>query len=246
MIEKIYLKKIIVISISILLLLFIGTGKILAQRGSGGSFSLGIKAGLSNGQLMGKNFVEISGTRHGLNAGLYANLGVSEYLDICLEALYIRSGAIKMDPGYLYFDANQVFTDKIVNSDITTNSVNFPLLLAFTLPVLGGDVKPRVYLGGDFNLNFASSSLNTTALVRDGITYYSQTSENLGDRIKSNDFGAIAGTGFSFTQKSLSYLFDVRYRMGFANLNATSKSAFINSRFSNTIISTSFGIAYNF
>ncbi len=238
-------KKIKFFGISALLMLFFVHNPLTAQSKSGSVFSLGIKAGLANGQFVGQDFFEVSGTRHGLNAGIFANITVVSNMDITIEALYIRSGAAKLHPSYFYSEENKILPDKIVNTDITTNSVNFPLLISFTIPVQNGDIKPRVYLGGDFNLYLSSESLNTIQLIRGNIVNYSQSMENLGTRFKSNDFGAIAGTGFTFTDNSLTYIFDVRYRMGMVNLNTT-ESDFINSKIASNVISTSFGIAFNF
>ena len=216
--------------------------KTLAQQENG--LSVGIKSGIASGSFASQNHVKVSSTKNGFHFGVFADYPLIDLMTVSVELLYTRTGAVDMNPLYFYSDENVVLDNKIVNSSITSNIINIPIMASFIVPGINGPVKPRIYIGGDFGYCLSSKSLNTYEVNSGTSTVYLKYDESMGDRLLNFDYGFIAGTGFNIYGDMFNYQFDIRYRMGLRDLNNTN-SDFVNSAIYQNVLSFMFGIAYN-
>ena len=231
-----------ILGFCIMLIIAISPNALAQENGTG--LSVGIKTGIASGTFTSQSYVEVSSAKNGFHFGIFADYPVIEIMTVSVELLYTRTGAVDMDPQYFYSDENALFDDKIVNSSITSNIVNIPIMASFIIPGITGQIKPRIYIGGDFGYYLSSESLNTYEVSSGTSTVYLKYDESMRDRLLNFDYGLIAGTGFNIYGDTFNYQFDIRYRMGLKNLNNTN-SDFVNSAIYQNVLSFMFGIAYN-
>lgn len=239
-----HLKKTVLLFFGFCIILIGATNQNTFAQTSESPLSIGIKAGLASGGYSSQDYVEVGTAKNGFHLGVFADYQVMEIMSVTVELLYTRTGATDINPLYFYSDENAVFNDKIINSSITSNIVNIPVLASFTIPEIMGQVKPKIYIGGDFGYYLSSESLNTYEIISGNSVIYTKDRESLGGRLLDYDFGAIVGTGFNINANKLTYQFDIRYRLGLQDLNDTN-SDFVNSSIYQNVFSVMFGIAYN-
>jgi hypothetical protein len=157
----------------------------------------------SAGAKAGVNFARIDandpafddlGTKIGLVAGAFVEFGVNDVFSVQPEVLYSQKGA-----------KGTVMFDEAVDVTITTDYVEIPILMKFTLG--GGRVRPFVFTGPVPAMNIGAK-VKLEALGE-------ALEEDLSEDVKTADFGWVFGGGFEAGGFSV----DARYTLGLTNFN---------------------------
>lgn len=225
----------------VILFLFALNSNISAQ--AQGDISFGIKTGLASGTFSTQNSIGISSPRNGLQAGLFGDYNITDFLGVTLEVMYSNTGASNVDPEYFYSVENAVMSNKIINSSIVSQQVSIPLLISYMIPNSPKGIVPKIYVGGDIGFNLMTNSLNTYETSFNGNTIYNTKYESMGNRLAKNDFGAIMGTAISIHSNKLIYSLDARYRMGLSDINETT-SSYVDSSIKRDVFSIMVGVAF--
>lgn len=174
--------------------------------------------------------------------GLFADIPLNNYWSFNPEIYYSVKGSVqKLDSVYIETNVPPGWIDRFQTvSNIDLNYIELPLLMRFSTPLgkptakypYENSVKPfylDVFAGPYIaymisNVNDASSTWTRNSVQDTSETYnFSIKTKSSGaiEQINKLDFGAVMGIGakWRFNRKSYLYL-DVRYTLGFANLNA--------------------------
>lgn len=230
-------KKVLFILPLFAIILTLSIGKTHAQK-----FIVGAKGGL--------NFSNIAtnSTHYDLRAGYNAGLSF-EYrpveslpISVALEAHYLTYGANKIEKRLL-FDEEEILDDYWFNEFYKNTNVRFktfdiPLLVKFHIPVMD-KFSPKIYVGSSFTYILMADAIQEYEIVVD------QTSENkyeITERIAESAFAGIVGLGGKMDISLIAITFDVRYRMGFTDLNNYVGKANFKSHSMHVML----GVAYSF
>lgn len=203
--------------------------------------SVGVRFGYSSSAFHNHYYERISEEKIGYSAGIFFNYGITGFLSVSAEALYIRQGARDLDPDYIFIENNTV-NNKIINSNITSHTIEFPVFINYPI-FLSETIIPKVYIGGVYNLNIYSESHNY--LFESGLGIISEHFQDVTPRFVYHDFAALAGCGVNVIHGNIVLTFDVRYRMGLMNINNTESLVFDNTLYSHTF-SILLGVGYKF
>ncbi|HYG15815.1 MAG TPA: porin family protein [Bacteroidia bacterium] len=176
--------------------------------------------------------------------GIFADMPLNNYFSLNPELAYSVKGSVqRLDTTASAIDFSGppiAYTEKNVSvSNFDLGYIELPVLFRFSTPLgrpsamypFENSVKPfylDIFAGPYFGFLLMPKNESSTTITRSSDN---DTSEayNFSTKVKSNgtitqigkiDYGAVAGLGFKwrFNRKSYLYL-DVRYTMGFANLN---------------------------
>lgn len=214
------------------------------EGGASGTLMLGAKTGVTSSRFFGA-YVNDGALKLGYHVGLFTQYAVGGGLAVNLDINYSLLGAANVQADLFFALENRVNTVPFVSSDISVHALNVPLYVSYTIPGIDGSVSPYISFGCDFNFNLASYSVNTSAYLSDGNIYKFTTKTDLGGKVKLFDPGILAGTGFIFYGSPFTYVFDVRYKIGLANINNSFSNYADNSLYTRAI-NISLGVAYNF
>jgi hypothetical protein len=189
--------------------------------------SFGAKIGMASSGFT-HNYQVFTNDKLGPSVGGFCELRPIDIFGIEFGLNYVQTGAHHVDPGYFYTvnEINIGSTASIniskVNTDITLHTLNIPLLFNFH-PKVSGDVAPKFTLG--FQLDWIFSAKATNWLRYYNTTYNIwQTTEEVqkGDvtsRVKSINYGPVAGCGVEFKSDALTYSIELRYSIGLNDIN---------------------------
>ncbi len=171
----------------------------------------GAKAGL-NYSSIALNYFEVYDYRMGNSAGLFAEYQSDDLpFNVGVEVHYMIFGSNNIEPTLIYNLNSPIFNTPIENSHFYFNSFEVPLLIKFKLPFMEG-INPQFYLGGMYSYIYSAYNRN---IFEDDKSSDAEITE----RIKANDYGALAGIGGAIDIGDFSITYDARYRMGFRNIN---------------------------
>ncbi len=234
---KMMRKKVLFILPLFVIILTLSIGKTHAQK-----FIVGAKGGL--------NFSNIAtnSTYYDLRAGY--NFGLSfEYkpleslpISVVLEGHYLTYGANKIEKRLL-FDEEEIlydywFNEYYKNTDVRFITIDIPLLIKYPIPFLD-KFSPSIYVGSSFTHIIKADAIREYEIVVD------QTSENkyeITERVAETAFSGIVGLGGKIDMSPIVITFDIRYRMGFTDLNNYTGKA----DFKSHSVHVMFGVAYPF
>lgn len=202
---------------------------------------VGVKFGYSSSAFHNHYYERTSEEKIGYSAGVFLNYGITGFLSVSAEALYVRQGARDLAPEYIFVENNTV-NNKIINSNITSHTIEFPVFINYPI-FLSETIIPKVYIGGAYNLNIYSESHNY--LFESGLGIISEHFQDVTPRFVYHDFAAIAGGGVNVIYGDFVLTFDLRYRMGLKNINNTESLVFDNTLYSHTF-SILLGVGYIF
>jgi hypothetical protein len=214
-----------------------------SQAQTAGELTVGLKTGLTLGNLSTDNRMDVGSYSAGYSIGAAANFDVTDFLGVSLDVQYLNVSVSNVEPDYFYSLENSVFTDKIVNSSIRSSLLSLPLTVSYVLPQTQGGISPRIYAGGDVSFNLQTQSLNTYSKSLLLTDVYTTEYESMGERVSGTDFGLIFGTSLVIPGDGFVYTFDARYRMGLSDINET-QSVYVNSKLNRNYFSVMVGIAY--
>jgi len=203
--------------------------------------SIGVRFGYSSSAFHNHYYERISEEKIGYSAGIFLNYGITGFLSVSAEALYVRQGARDFDPDYIFIENNTV-NNKIINSNITFHTIEFPVFINYPI-FLSETIIPKVYVGGAYNLNLYSESHNYLFESETGII--SEDFQDVTPRFVYHDFAAIAGSGVNVISGNFVLSVDVRYRMGLMNINNTESLMFDNTLYNHSF-SLLLGVGYKF
>jgi hypothetical protein len=176
--------------------------------------SFGIKAGLNFANMGGDNSSGNSSTTL-FGVGGFVAFNIQEKFNIQGELLYNQKGFKMSGTTYGYaYTATQTFSYLDIN-----------VLAKYNIQV-EGNIEPFIFAGPNLGILLSSNS---------HIEVAGNSSDNdIKSSMSGADFGLIIGAGISFKVGTGAILFDVRYDLGLANINATSTVSNTNQVFSIT------------
>lgn len=209
----------------------------------------GVAGGLNMANMSGSGFETIADSSlpsfQGITRfrfGIFADIPLNNYWSFNPEIYYSVKGSVQtLDSAFIQQTVPPGWVDRFQTvSNIDLSYIEIPLMVRFSTPLgrktalypYENSVKP-FYLdlfGGPYisymisNVNDASSTWTRSSVQDTSETYnFSIKTKESGaiETINKLDFGAVMGMGIKwrFNRKSYLYL-DVRYTLGFANLNA--------------------------
>lgn len=186
----------------------------------------GLKGGVNFATLTGD--IEDASAKVGFNAGVFAELKVSEKFSVQPELLISTQGA-----------KNEYNEDLGGGNSYSEESkLNFTYL---NVPIMG-----KFYVADKFSLELgpqigflmsAKSDYSATTVIG-GVTTTESENVDVKDEVKSIDFGMNFGAGFDFTENLSA---GVRYNLGLSNINDVEGD---NSDIKNSVISLSLGYKF--
>lgn len=173
--------------------------------------------------------------------GIFADMPLNNYFSFNPEIAYSVKGAVqKLDTGYTVTNIPPGWTDEYQTvSNLDLGYIEIPIMIRFSTPLgnpsamypFENSVKPfylDVFAGGFFSYmisakndaSFTYSRFSTNDTSAEYNFALKQKSNQSLTNVNKMNFGAVGGFGIKwrFNRKSYLYL-DVRYTMGFANLN---------------------------
>lgn len=180
-------------------------------------FEIGVAGGLTVNKF--SNSQPHTGTHTGYTAGLLFTYNVYQQWSIQLETNFIQQGGqlLSFKDDTRYGLPEDFSTKNVKNSSAYLNSLNFPLLLKYTIP-LNKDWQPALYAGGSYayNFNVTEHYQKTGNLLpgEDVITTVTD-SEHVTGRYKRDRLNLIIGADLRLPLFSkVKLLFDFRYEAG--------------------------------
>lgn len=172
---------------------------------------LGAKAGI-NQSTIALNYTDIYDFRMGENLGLFAEFQTDALpFNITAEFHYMIFGANNIEQTLIYYADSPILDLSIENSHFYFNSFEVPLMVKFNLPFIEA-LNPQFYVGGAYNYIY-------TAYTQNEYENEEVSDAEITPRIKANDYSGLAGIGGFIDIGDFAITYDVRYRMGFSNLN---------------------------
>lgn len=167
---------------------------------------LGAQTRIMIGPYVGVNYTTIAGSdvtdagyKTGLTAGgiLQANFA---------DPVFFRTGI-------LYSQRGTKTTDEGTKIKLKENFVEVPLLLGFNFPMEGSRMKPFVMAGGLVGYKVSCDVSGT-----DSGTSVSLKCDELGEDVKSTNFGVVGGGGLMFPAAGGTMLIDASYLYGLTKI----------------------------
>lgn len=229
----------------LVLFLFLLFVSLNTQAQSAGEMFAGIKVGAASSTfaLDGQSF---TGPKTGLAAGGFAKYQVNDFIGVALEALYVQQGATNIDPRLIY-NQNSInniqASGDLVNTDIVLHNIDIPVVACINFPGYGGDVIPSVIIGGAMGMNMSARAKNYIVTNINNSTYSMSVYRDEGISTNFNliDFAFVFGAGLEFDGDNR-YVLDVKYRMGFRNIN--DYMAGLYDQFYNNSLIVTFGVGF--
>ena len=230
-------KKVLFILPLFAIILTLSIGKTYAQK-----FIVGAKGGLNFSNIAtNSTFYDL---RTGYNAGLSFEYKPIESLpiSIALEGHYMTFGANNIEK-WLLFDEEEIFDDYwfneyYKNTNVRFNTIDIPLLIKFHVPIID-KFSPTIYVGSSYTYIIKAYAIQEYEIVID------QTSENkyeITERVAESAFTGIVGLGSKMDISFIAITLDVRYSMGFNDLNNYVGKANFKSHSMHVML----GVAYSF
>lgn len=200
-------------NLQLLIVAFLLSGLINSQANAQ-SIMVGAKAGL-NYSSVAKDYLDTYDFRTGNNYGLFGEISLPDLpVSFTIEAQYATFGSNNIDPDLIYYENSPLLNipgeGEITNSHIDFTGIEIPVMVNFNLPV--ETLNPKIYAGASYNYLLASYNTNE---FQSG----SKSKAEVTERISSYDYGALLGVGGHIDVAMIAITYDVRYRMGFADLN---------------------------
>lgn len=197
---------------------------------SGGGAGIELKYGIEVGgtwSSFARNWDSFTDKQAGYAVGVFAQSSIMGPLGASVEFLYSQQGAADVNPWY-YYPAALVQSGDLVTQDvdIKTHKLALPILLNFSPTDMpgAGDVKPVAYAGVEIDY-LISASVRDYQYINDTYDLVLGNSQAYPFTYNFNrwDYAYVVGTGITFEGEDRGYGIDVKYKMGFSNIN---RSAF--------------------
>lgn len=186
----------------------------LVSPAKGQSLKVGAKGGY-NVSTVALDYTKIYDFRGGYNGGIFGEYQFEGMpLSVALEAHFMEYGANNIEPTLIYYSESPFLDMPLEKSHFRFRSIEVPLLVKYHLPFLEA-VSPGIYVGPSYNYLFQTDNLNE-------FEGDETSTADIDERIMNQDVAGIAGLSGEIDMAPFAITFDVRYRMGFRNLNNVS------------------------
>ncbi len=161
--------------------------------------SVGVRGGLNFSKLTGDIRTD---SRTGFMAAAFAGIGISGNWGIQPEISYVQKGAKieGIDPGTA---ETQTITTKL-------DYIELQLPVDVDLPVENESITPRLYAGPTIGLALSCKVESDTS---------NDPAVDCKEDVKTYDFGLVLGVGVELGSGPGAFIADLRYLVGFANIN---------------------------
>ena len=207
-----------------------------SESSSPGKLYVGAKAGygITNFESTLKsesNFSKISYNNYSL--GILAGYKLNGLISFQLEGNFAQYGARKIIPTYIYSPQSPLLasfgpTSTVDHVDMDIYTIDIPLTIKLSLKE--GNFTPYIYGGVNYGINVYRKSSIVRKITYNEVSDYRTSTDNITQRIISNEFAPVGGCGVMVNMFNLSFFGDVRYKYGFTNLsNVDNGLGFTNS-----------------
>jgi hypothetical protein len=222
---------------------------------------LGVKGGFNSAKFVGDPVtgfitqpgVDVSGRvddwQEGFNAGVFARMGLSEYVGLQAELLFSQKGG----EGTVFGTADVRYNDNLTRTgeingvmSIQMDYVEVPVFAVFSFPT---DASDKVDITASAGLYVAHNTAawmyiegEGTVELEDGSFQRTNFDQRwgIGSIVNRFDFGGLLGGGVEWSLEKVTLLFDFRWEFGFLSIDGTDN----NKSTRNNVIMLTFGLGF--
>ncbi len=235
---------------------------LLASSGaSAAGWLLGVKGGFNSAKFVGDPItafitqpgVDVSGRvddwQEGFNAGVFARMGLSEYVGLQAELIFSQKGG----EGTVTGTADVEYAPGLIRTgtingvaNIQMDYVEIPVFAVFSFPTDGSDKVNLTASAGLYVAHNTAAFLNIegegSVELEDGSFQRVNFDQRwgIGSNVNRWDFGGLIGAGVEWSLEKVTLLFDFRWEFGFLSVDGTDS----NSSTRNNVIMLTFGVGF--
>ena len=210
-------------------------------------FTFGPKLGLNVGKFLTSRRLTDPSSHLGLTIGGFARYRLLDWLSVQGELHYNQLASTNLPISKVVNRLISQTTPAInsSSSDIMCHVIDIPLTVNFSLIELGGNIRPRFFVGPNFSLIMASyADTYVNRQVTSELAVTTNSMFNVSDEFEPFEMGAVAGLGLDFQSKKFLYTVDFRYRAGFSDIFRGAVSDFVNDKYTTSSWSIIFGLGF--
>ena len=213
------LKRLGLLAYALVFLFFLNTN-VTGQEGAG-NIAFGVKVGVASSTLSNsyQNML-YSENKVGFAGGGFVSYQILDFLGASAEVLYVQEGASHTNPSFFYYpEALWRGETAKENTNLTMHNIEIPVMLNLYIPGFTGDIEPRFYVGGSFDIITKSIAKDQIYISASDGFLPEREIEDVSESIEWNNIGLIIGTGFNFNGGDIGMTLDVRYKIGMNNIS---------------------------
>jgi hypothetical protein len=232
---------------------------LVSSAASAEGWLFGVKGGFNSAKFVGDPItgfitqpgVDVSGRvddwQEGFNAGVFARMGLSEYVGLQAELLFSQKGG----EGTVFGTADIEYTPGLTRTgeingvaNIQMDYVEIPVFTVFSFPT---DASDKVDITASAGLYVAHNTAAFLSVEGEGTVELEDGSFDevsfdqrwgIGSNVNRWDFGGLLGMGLEWSLEKVTLLFDFRWEFGFLSVDGTDS----NKSTRNNVIMLTFGV----
>lgn len=183
----------------------------------------------------GKNFQNQFDPKMGIAVGGFANVEFFDGISVMPELLYQQLGAVNAVQKFGTVTNWTIYGP----TNYTIHNIEAPILISIAPMGYSEKIVPRIFVGNSFGY-LIKASANYRVYHNTNPDIYTYRRDDVTKEFSKLDLAAVFGFGINFKSDPVVYTFDIRYRMGYKNINAVYK----HDEYTNNCVNVMFGVGF--